>query len=64
MSGKVVSIRPGAWNVRPSGAALVRIDAQVKLGHLLRGLTAENLALRHDSRTGEFVILPMPGVSV
>src|SRR5262249_10807770 len=58
MSNNVVPLRPGIQMVRASaGAAVLRIDANVKMGHLLRGLAAEGLSLRHDPRTGEFVIL-------
>ena len=41
-----------------AGAA-VRIESGVKVLQLIRGLRSAGLAFRHDTRTGEFVILPM-----
>ena len=59
MNNNVVSLRPGLPRPSlPAEAAIIRIDAKVKLGALLRGLAAEGLALKHDARTGHFVILP------
>jgi len=58
MSDNVIPLRPGIPPVRPTGTAVLRIDATVKIGSLLRGLADEGLSLRHDRRTGEFVMLP------
>jgi hypothetical protein len=59
MYDNVVSLRPTLPQPSlPAEAAVIRIDGKVKLGALLRGLAAEGLALKHDARTGYFVILP------
>ena len=59
MSDNVIPLRPTLPRPSlPAEPAILRIDAKVKLGCLLRGLAAEGLALKHDTRTGQFVILP------
>ena len=58
MNDNIIPLRPTLSRPRlPAEAAIIRIDAKVKLGSLLRGLAAEGLALKHDARTGHFVIL-------
>ena len=59
MNNNVITLRPGLPRpCLPAEAAIIRIDAKVKLGCLLRGLAVEGLVLKHDARTGHFVILP------
>ena len=57
MNNNIIPIRQTLPRL-PAEAAIIRIDAKVKLGHLLRGLAAEGLAMKHEARTGHFVILP------
>lgn len=39
-------------------SAPLRIDGEVVVSQLLRGLQAVGLTFKHDARTGEFVVLP------
>ena len=67
-SGVVVPFRPRNQALRRIGSfrsalpslasAPMRIDGEVIVSQLLRGLRTVGLTFKHDQRTGEFVILP------
>lgn len=58
----IQSFRSEPPEFRRLESAPVRIDGDVIVSQLLRGLRTAGLTFKHDARTSEFVILPDPEV--
>lgn len=55
---RIRSFRSEPPNLPLLASAPMRIDGEVVVSQLLRGLQSVGLTFKHDARTGEFVVLP------